>query len=602
MTGSAKFAASLTAALMLSAPAAFPVTPTKLSGSIAGYVRDASGVPQMGATVMLFNRSERMIGQALTNERGLFGFASLTPDLYSIRVSLASFMPAVKHRITVQPGMQSLLYVDLASVLSSIELVYAAPGQGALMTDDWRYALKGSAATRPVLRVLPGSSTSDPNRRDTVPGSIFSDTRGLVNVSAGDPGSLGGAYSQADLGTAFALATSVFGHNQLDVSGNVAYSAHAGMPGAGFRTSYHRDGFTPEIAVTMQQIYLPARASLATLTGQPDGSPALRSMSLSVHDSLQLADSMRLDYGAAMDSVNFLDHLNTLSKFARLTYGLGSAGDLLVAFSSGTPPVELAVENRSGNRERGDTSALAQDLAALSLLPPLSMRDGRLEVQRSQNLEIGYQKKLHATTVSLSAYREKVTNAAMTVVGPDDAFAIGDVLPDISSRSSVLDGGSYQRTGYAASIKQSLGDRVEIGASFGRSGALALADRDTGLGAADDLRSRLQNTQRFWASARASATLPVTGTQITGSYQWTDYGVLMPDHFYLTQSAIPEAGLNVRVRQPIPSLPGVPGRLEATAEVRNGLAQGYLPASHADQRVLLIQTPRALRGGLSFIF
>jgi len=36
--------------------------------------------------------------------------------------------------------------------------------------------------------------------------------------------------------------------------------------------------------------------------------------------------------------------------------------------------------------------------------------------------------------------------------------------------------------------------------------------------------------------------------------------------------------------------------------LRNGLAQGYLPVSQGGQQVLLIQTPRVLRGGLSFIF
>jgi hypothetical protein len=46
----------------------------------------------------------------------------------------------------------------------------------------------------------------------------------------------------------------------------------------------------------------------------------------------------------------------------------------------------------------------------------------------------------------------------------------------------------------------------------------------------------------------------------------------------------------------------MPGRLEATAELRNGLGQGYLPITEGGQRVLLIQSPRALRGGLSFIF
>src|SRR5271156_1992902 len=120
MSGPTKLGASLILALAVSAPVALPAPVSKLSGSIAGYVKDPSGVPQMGATVLLFNHSERLIQRALTNERGIFGFASLAPDVYSIRVTLASFMPAVLQRVGVQPGMQSLLYVDLAGVLSSI--------------------------------------------------------------------------------------------------------------------------------------------------------------------------------------------------------------------------------------------------------------------------------------------------------------------------------------------------------------------------------------------------------------------------------------------------------------------------------------------------
>jgi hypothetical protein len=177
------------------------------------------------------------------------------------------------------------------------------------------------------------------------------------------------------------------------------------------------------------------------------------------------------------------------------------------------------------------------------------------------------------------------------------------LLPDISSQNSIFDAGSYHRSGFATSVSRALGDRVEIGSSFGSGGALAPAGDDLTAPSAEALRSRLQTVQRFWASARASARLPVTGTIITGSYQWMDYNnTIMPDHFYLTQSPYTEAGLNVRVRQPIPSVPGMPGRLEATAELQNGLAQGYLPVTEGGQRVMLVQSPRALRGGLSFIF
>jgi hypothetical protein len=65
----------------------------------------------------------------------------------------------------------------------------------------------------------------------------------------------------------------------------------------------------------------------------------------------------------------------------------------------------------------------------------------------------------------------------------------------------------------------------------------------------------------------------------------------------------PEPGLNVMIRQPIPSIPGVPGHIEASAELRNLMAQGYLPLSTpGGQQLLLVNTPRSLRGGLAFVF
>jgi len=603
MTGKPKFAVSLIAMLGLCAPAAFSVTSPKLSGSIAGFVRDSTGIPQMGASVLLFNRYERLIERTMTNERGTFGFEALSPDLYSVRVSLASFVPAMKQRIAVQPGMQSLLYVDLASVLSSIELVYAAPGQGALMSEDWKMTLKGSMATRPILRALPVEiSISDPSKKDKTTGGVFSDTRGMFKVSAGDPGSLGGTSSQTDLGTAFAVSTSVFGRNQLQVSGNVGYSAHGGVPTTGFRTSYSRDGIGPEVAVTMQQVYLPSRADLASLTGQ-DGGLALRTVSAAIHDSVPLTENMRLDYGMSLDSVSFLAHVNYMSKFARLSYSLGNKGTVEIAYSSGAPPSQaIADGGGNGNDIRGDPAALADDLVALSILPRLALLDGRTTIQRSQDFELGYEKKVRDTTFDLTLYREHVTNAAMTISAPGDFFPVGDVLPDISSKSSVLNAGSFRRLGYAASAKQAIGDKIHLGASFGSGGALELRQHELETPTADELRSKIHSTQRFWVSARASATVPGTGTEITGSYQWMDYTTIMPSHFYLTQRLSPDPGLNIRVRQPIPSFPGMPGRLEATAELRNGLGQGYLPITEGGQHVLLIQSPRAVRGGLSFIF
>jgi Carboxypeptidase regulatory-like domain len=587
---------------MVSAPAALAAPATNLSGSIAGYVRNAAGIPQMGATVFLFNRSERLIDRSFTNERGIFGFDSLKPDTYSIRVSLASFMPAARQRILVKPGIQSLLYVDLASILSSIELVYAAPGQGALMSDDWKLTLKGSAATRSVLRMLPGASTSDPSQPADPKNPAFAETRSLFNVSAGDFGS--GSVATTDLGTAFAVSTSVMGRNELQVSGNLGYNQGTAMPAAGFRTSYRRDEGGPEIALSVQQVYLPVRPGIGPAGAQPDSAPVLRTMSLTTYNSIALTDRAQLDYGASLDAVSFLGRLNYSNKFARITYSLGDKGSLIFAVSSGAPPAELMVQNEGGENvlRGGDEAALAGGLAALAVLPKISMLDRHAALQRSQNFEVGYEKALSSTKFNLSAYREAVSNANLTIVAPEGAFSAADLLPDFTSNSSIVDAGSYERNGFAATVTQVLGDHLEIGTSVGRGGALEVENRDETITTAAELRSKLRGTDRFWASARASTKLPVTGTQVSASYEWMDYSAIMPDHFYLTQNNYPQAGLNIRVRQPIPGIFGMPGRIEATAELRNGLAQGYLPVSQGSQPVLLIQTPRLLRGGLSFIF
>ncbi len=84
-----------------------------------------------------------------------FSFAELLPDLYSIQVSFASFVPAVKERIQIKAGMRSLLDVSLSRVFSSIQLVSTTPVPGGLMNDSWKWILRADSPTRPVLRILP---------------------------------------------------------------------------------------------------------------------------------------------------------------------------------------------------------------------------------------------------------------------------------------------------------------------------------------------------------------------------------------------------------------------------------------------------------------
>ena len=97
---------------------------------------------------------------------------------------------------------------------------------------------------------------------------IFSDTRALVTLSAGDGGRVTSLGNESDLGTAFALATSLYGKNQIQFSGNLGYAAQSGAPSAGFRTSYSHgdaDELAPEVTVTMRQMFMPGRLAASLM-------------------------------------------------------------------------------------------------------------------------------------------------------------------------------------------------------------------------------------------------------------------------------------------------------------------------------------------------
>ncbi|MBV9156162.1 MAG: carboxypeptidase regulatory-like domain-containing protein, partial [Acidobacteriaceae bacterium] len=152
---SKQFGVVLAAAALLALPHRSKAADLSLpvTGNLLGSVMDASGTPQMGATVQLFNKYERLIAKSMTTPDGRFAFAALPVDLYSIRVSLASFLPVSRQKIAIKAGLDSVLQIHLATLFSNIELSYMVPS-GA-MSDDWKWVLRSSPATRPITRFLP---------------------------------------------------------------------------------------------------------------------------------------------------------------------------------------------------------------------------------------------------------------------------------------------------------------------------------------------------------------------------------------------------------------------------------------------------------------
>jgi hypothetical protein len=583
---------------VLSAPSIARAAPkVQLSGTIAGRVADSAGTPRMGAAVQLYDRQEHAFKRTLTDDLGEFRFLGLFPDVYSVRVTLATFVPALRRGILVQPGMRSLLAVDLSALFSSIQLSYPPIDGGGPMTDDWKWVLRGSSSTRPVLRFLGNDPApqAPPAQSRT---AVLPDTQAMLRLSAGDPPATGNA-NEADLGATFALATSAFGdgNNTFEVSGNLGGGPSAGLPVMAFRTGYRRNasGDGPDFSLTVRQIDLPGRLG-AAMNGPAPGAPLMRSVSASYDNRSRLTDSVSLQYGFTMDSVSFLDRTNNFSPYARLAYSLGEGDDLAFVYTSGNARPDL-------DGQASSDGVLQRDLNTLGLFPRVSVRGGRSTLQRGAEYEVNYTRKVGARKYQASAYAESVTNAALTLVAPNGMFSGADLLPDLFGGDSIFNAGSYQSMGYSAGITQDLNDHLSATVTYGSLGALTVDNREISSDNLNQLRAMIRPGQKQAVGARVVAKTSRTGTRVIASYELTDNRWAMPGHLYNTESVQPVPGFNVYFRQPVPFLSRRQCLVEATADLRNLLAEGYLPLAAANgQKVLLVETPRSLRAGLNFVF
>src|ERR1700681_3900992 len=99
-------------------------TPAKPGyGTISGVVLDPSGTPQMGATVWLISEDAggRTVAQLLSNQHGAFFTDHLKPGKYSVRVSVAGFLPSMERHVAVISDLTTLLRVQVETVFSSLD-------------------------------------------------------------------------------------------------------------------------------------------------------------------------------------------------------------------------------------------------------------------------------------------------------------------------------------------------------------------------------------------------------------------------------------------------------------------------------------------------
>jgi len=358
------------------------------------------------------------------------------------------------------------------------------------------------------------------------------------------------------------------------------------------RDSQNAFANTPEVTLTVSEF----NRFGAQMAG-PEQMPTLRVMALSIYQVADPLENLHLEYGVAGESVNYLQYTARVSPFARATLMLSPTVEVIAAYSDGGRPDELTSHAAHQDEAFAPGGDLVNAVNALERVPQMSNSNGRLVLQRTQNYELGYNKRAGGRTYAVSGFYEHVWDGQLNLSGNVAEVNPGNLLFDGISKTATYNVGSYTRSGYVGTVTQKLGDHMDFGLAYGRMGGFLASPGPFLSNDSTFLRMGLHDV----AGANLRASIPASGTRITAGYGWVDAGSVVPQHVFTTQSNMVSPGLNFGLQQPLPSLFGLPGHLTLTADLRNLLAQGYIPMGGAGQ-LLVVQSPRAIRGGLNLTF
>src|SRR6266436_6880553 len=125
-------------------------------GILSGVVRDTAGTPQMGASVEVIPESTAVASASgigfFTNTQGVFRGERLVPGFYTVRVTLAGFLPTLEKHVRVTANLTTLVRIQLESMFASLEQLRRQPSAANIETDDWKWVLRSASAMRPVLQ------------------------------------------------------------------------------------------------------------------------------------------------------------------------------------------------------------------------------------------------------------------------------------------------------------------------------------------------------------------------------------------------------------------------------------------------------------------
>ncbi len=547
-------------------------------GKLAGVVRDAVGTPQMGASVELISEAVGVAATRgfLTNTQGLFRGDKLTPGFYTVRVTLAGFLPTLEKHIRVASNLTTVVRIELESMFASLDQLRRMPSSSTVEVDDWKWVLRSASTMRPVLEWV---------ERDTLSASTIAGESAVPRApkmrmeftdGARRPGSASSIASSP--ATAVAYDQKLGGASRMILAGQVNYDGDA--PAGGIATVWLPTGTLgagPHTALVLREAKL-----------GPVG-PVFRGIRFDQGGALALGDRAVLQYGGEYVLVGLGAAASSLRPRAVLNVRLTDDWSTSLVF--------VSMPNGPGPLEGNDAlpgGALAAALNELDAFPALLWRQGHPVLQKGLHEEVSAERKFGARgKLQIAGFHDD--NRHVAVFGRGNDLPASDYLQDSFSTGFAYDGGSSSSWGTRLGFRERLDGDVELTAVYSFGGALTPSDDADGL-----LRDAFRTAQRHSLGAGISAKVPRLGTKVQAGYRWVNGLTVSSVDSYGASVFQMDPYLHLLFRQPLPKF--ALGRWEAIADCNNLLAQGYVSTNSRDGRVVLVPAFRTFRGGLSVQF
>lgn len=553
---------SLTLVILLATSAWASARP----GTISGYVRNVKGVPQMGATVHITAAKAPLPVTVFTDEQGFFKAGGLDPGTYSVKVSAASFLPTLREKVQLSSGAALVVNLTLATLFEAVQLAPAVD-PAASEEDDWKWTLR-STGNRSILRVLPNSTVAVVSEAD---GTL----EGTVAFYAGSERQ--GFGSAGEMTTAFAIEQSLFS-GRFWFDGNFATSAAA--PGGVFRATYAREvggNSQPQVALTVRHLASPGAATR---------NAALDALELSLRNRTVMDDLLELNYGGMLQSIQFGSRVTVFRPFASVRANLWPDTYVEYRYTTSQP---------NTRHWKGHDTAPA-DLSESG--PQMSLREHAPVLEKARHQEIAVNHKYGDYNVQIAAYYDQVRDAALLGVG-EVSDPAGELLPDVYSGTFSYNGGALNTKGIRVVVQRKFGNMTAT-ADYAFGGVITAGLSGADLDAVQD---SFRTVKAHAVSTQLSGNVPRLKTRWITTYKWTSEESLTPVDLFNESPGQADPYLSIFLRQPLPMAGIGSGKLEAIIDLRNLLAQGYLPVLAKDgSKMYLVQAARSVRGGVAFNF